>query len=87
MKKIFTILGLTLSVVLLAGCSSKTEPQKESGAPAQVKEAPAAVVLPEAVVTKPGETADDEVKNIEKDLQSIDDVSLNQGLSDDDLGL
>jgi hypothetical protein len=46
-----------------------------------------AVVLPENVSTQPGKTVDDEISNIDRDLQNISEDSLNEGLSDADLGL
>lgn len=91
MKKIFSILGLSLSLLLLAGCADKTVTNKNSDPIATefqpANENLATAPLPESVSVQPGATVDEEVGNIEKDLQSVDDNSLNQGLSDAELGL
>ncbi|MFA7209067.1 MAG: hypothetical protein WC120_02160 [Parcubacteria group bacterium] len=99
MKKISITLGLAASVILLAGCGQSginTENQAvETPAPVSVS-APvesvstadnSAAVLPESVSTQPGVTVDDEIQNIDKDMQAIDDSTLEEGLSDADLGV
>jgi len=100
MKKIFTTFGLLMTVMLLAGCGQSdikpatpaaiippTSSAPVQKSPVDVVTQPAASVLPEGVSAQPGTTADEEIKNIDKDLQSMDDASLGQGLSDTDLGL
>lgn len=101
MKKTLVVSTLALAVVFLAGCGQpETDTKNQAGkTPVSVSdqktkvpdEKPAAdgsqTGLPESVSTQPGVTADEEIKNIDKDLQAIDDSALEEGLSDADLGL
>lgn len=96
MKKLFLIGGLFLAVVVLGGCGTsqdapKTIPsttsQKSDTASVNVANTPSEIALPNTVSTQPGATVDAEVKNIDNDLKAMDDSSLNQGLSDKDLGV
>ena len=95
MKKIFSILGLALFVGVLSGCGNVSAPVEPNApvktevesAPVESVVVPPATTLPETVSTQPGATVEDEITNIDKDLQSIDDGMLNEGLSDADLGL
>lgn len=96
-QKIFITSGLTLIILVLAGCGENNI-SKESKkaiipsaetttAPTGVSADSAVVSLPETVSTQPGLTVETEINNIDKDLKSLDDVNLSQGLSDADLGL
>ena len=92
-QKLLAASGLLLSLVFLAGCGQGAA-QKENKVPtATVNNSTKAsqeaqqAALPANVTKEPGANVDAEVKNIDKDLQAIDDNSLNQGLSDKDLGL
>lgn len=91
-QKLFAISGLLLAVVFLAGCGQKAVQVENNKASentiekTQTVDTPKAE-LPTAVSAQPGKTADEEIKNIDNDLKAIDDNSLNQGLSDKDLGL
>jgi hypothetical protein len=94
-QKLFLLGGLFLAVAFLSGCGQEKNPDASKAPVASqktvadknadaVSEPP---VLPETVSTNPGATADDEVKNIDNDLKSIDDDSLTSGMSDKDLGM
>lgn len=93
MKKILIFPGVILAVVLLSGCGNQVdkpmEPQMPSAATEQAKNALAPAVAPPASVSiEPGATPDEEIENIDKDLQSIDDSSFDQNsLSNASVGL
>jgi len=91
MKKIVTIFGLMLAVVLLSGCDEKNVSEEVNmsvqNEEQSVVNEKTLTVLPESVSVEPGANVDQEIANMDKDLQAIDDGLLNQGLADSDLGL
>lgn len=96
-QKLFAISGLLLSVAFLAGCGSASVSTEKRTTPASSATSADAgnniatdssqVALPGTVSTQPGATADDEIKNIDKDLQAMDASNSQDSLSDKDLGL
>lgn len=91
MKKIFLFAGILVTTIFLAGCADKSavNPVTTIAPAASIDSQQQAPITPPATVSiQPGATPDEEIKNIDKDLQAIDDSAFDQNaLSDTSVGL
>jgi len=101
MKKTFFLASVVLATIFLAGCADKADQVQTpvtnvkstvapiaTPSPESQQNQPAIATPPATVSTQPGATPDEEIKNIDKDLQAIDDNAFDQGaLSDTAVGL